>query len=151
MPWFSWESHGLVAEKLNYSCIADCCVIIICTNCIFSCLLVIINLILKVEWESWGLRVDCFIKEVEVTDTSYRRFNTLLTNCLALQSDLIWYQMTLPNLRCSTKIFSHNALSKALPPHLCCYFLPTAAKCPHMILKSWGIKYQCCKYCYWYQ
>ena len=34
----------------------------------------------------------------------------------------------------------NNALSKALPLHLCCYFLPTAMS----TYCSWGIKYQCC-------
>ena len=59
------------------------------------------------------LKRQYFVKKVEVTDTSYRQFNTLLSNCLALQSGLVWYQMKLSNLRCSIKIFSNNAFSKA--------------------------------------
>ena len=41
MPEFSREFCGLVAPKLNYSCIVACCVITVYTNCTFSCLLVI--------------------------------------------------------------------------------------------------------------
>ena len=40
MPGFSWKFRRLVAAKLNYSCIVDGCIIIVYTNCTFSCLLV---------------------------------------------------------------------------------------------------------------
>ena len=40
VPGFSWKFCGLVAAKLNYSCIVDGCIIIVYTNCTFSCLLV---------------------------------------------------------------------------------------------------------------
>ena len=41
VPGFSREFRGLVAAKLNYSCIVACCIIIVYTNCTFNCLLVI--------------------------------------------------------------------------------------------------------------
>ena len=46
-----WAELQRAPQELNYSCscIADCCVIIFYTNCTFSCVLVIINLILEVE------------------------------------------------------------------------------------------------------
>ena len=54
------------------------------------CRIIISNNLTKLYWGSRG------------DDTGCRWFNTILSNSLALQSDPIWYQMTLPNLRCST-------------------------------------------------
>ena len=74
---------GLVAAKL--SCIADCCIIIVYTNYTFSCLLVIINLILEVKrWRR--LRSDCRLKSSWGMSIYYMRLEVVQTNLATIET-----------------------------------------------------------------
>ena len=73
---FLGEFCGLVATKLNYSCVADCCVIIVYTNCTFSCLLVIADLVGR-----WQSRIE--IKHFSIV------FSTTLPHSKCYSTDLL--------------------------------------------------------------